>query len=880
MEYNESNFFYLRNTSIEKYYEPLVRAEYVCEYFPVATKIIVRKVIEEFLKDIAEKHGIESNVAAWQLVNNISISKNFFLPEEIYKYIEIILVNAYDHSTHNHKKKRISKHPIEILEIVNNVLCWYLNITENQLIIPDKNLNFRAPSTIEYMEKEIVRIDKELILKDSCINNLRKKLIEQATHLSNISDMNNNIIAVKEEKSDLEKIKIILKKKIQEQRKQVLDMENHYITYIKKVENLKEKCNESQELIFGKESQLVKAEIQKEEVRELISKLEEQDDSIKRIEQYLEEELKVLRQAYENLVDLIKKYEDNLETIEFSYDKELQKKLESQQKNIVIKINFEDRIFNENIELYSHNIMEVKKRTLIFKEILNEKVNKEIKYELFYKSFLNLSGKELRIIYILVNSINTISNLFSNSKEFPSKDIEDKFLNILNKRLEELKSVNDNELKLIIYYKLMKLAGISLGKIYNRKNFIQNLEGIVEKTYEFLSNKSDFKENINKVDAMTMYYFSKIIAALKNRNASIHISDELVHRIYKNIIELKDKVEKDIKRKALHEKYNLDTMTEDMFRIAIKDHFFEFLSIMIYCGDISRFREFYIIIFEIYNLIEKRVPVEEEEEDLIKKFPNKYFIILMFMSSKDHLVGERLEEGLLAVLVTEIIGVELLLNNEIVSLNSYKEMIDLWKEKQHKYSDIWIEKSEKENELKLLILEKQGLEADHQDLIDESNILVKRLANYEDEFKEIIMNSDKRVLLPSYLNYHELRNKKELAEKNINESKNKFGVLKSMISPNVWKEKANKFVSEANMFEAEKLLVEEAKQKSYFKNEYSVFEELEDRVMKAKDLLNKSEENLKNMYLVIENIIVKINELDKQLSTLKEIYWDMEEVYY
>lgn len=880
MEYNESNFFYLKNTSIEKYYEPLTRAEYLCEYFPEVTKIITRKVIEGFLKDIAEKHGIESNIAVWQLFNDIYLSESFFLPEEVYKYIEIILTNAYDHPTNNYKVKRITKHPIEILEIVHNVFCWYLNITENQLIIPDKNLNFKAPSTIEYMQKEIVRIEKELILKDREINKLRQKLIEQAVYSTNISGINNAIIAIKEEKADLEKMQIMLKQKIQVQRKQVSDMEKNYNTYIKRINNLSEKCNESQELILGKESQLVKAEIQKQNVKELISKLEEEDDSIKRIEEYLEEELKILRQAYENLVDLIKKYEDNLETIEFSYDRDLQKKLESHQRNIMIKINFEDRIFNENITAYSQNIAEAKRKGLIFKEILNEKINKEIKYELFYKSFLNLAGKELRIIYILVNSINTASNLFTNSKELPSRAVEDKFLEIINKRLEELKNVNDNELKLIVYYKLIKLSKIVSGKIYNKKNFIQALDEVVEKAYESLSNKVNFEEGISKVDAIIAYYFYKIISTLKNRYAGVHVGDELISRIHKNIIELKDKGENTARRKIFHEKYNLDTMTDGMIKSAIKSHPFEFLSIMISLGSSANYKEFYIIIFEIYNLIEKRFSFAGEEEGLINKLPNEYFMILMFLSSKDDLLDEKLYEGLLPVLVMEIITKDLLLHSEEINLESYKEMVGLCKQKQHKYSDIYMEKEEKESELKLLIQEKQDLEVKHQELVNNNDTLLERYANYNEEFKNIIMNSDKRVLLPSYLNYHELRSKKEAAEKSINESKNKFGTFKSMLSPGIWKEKASKFVSEANMLEAEKLLIEEAKQKPYFKKEFSVFAELEEMINKAKVLVNKNEENLKNKNLIIENLTGKINELDKQLSTMKEIYLDIEDVYY
>lgn len=43
MEYIESNFGYLKGTKIEKYYDHLIKAEFLCEYYPIVTKIIVRK---------------------------------------------------------------------------------------------------------------------------------------------------------------------------------------------------------------------------------------------------------------------------------------------------------------------------------------------------------------------------------------------------------------------------------------------------------------------------------------------------------------------------------------------------------------------------------------------------------------------------------------------------------------------------------------------------------------------------------------------------------------------------------------------------------------------------------------------------------------------
>ena len=121
VEYNESNFLYLKTTSMDKYYNELAKAEYICEYCPKITKLIVRKVAEGILKDIGEKYNIESDVAAWQLLKNIRLSSSFFMPDEIYDSIEIVLVNGYEHPCYHNRNKKISKDSIEILETKNPI---------------------------------------------------------------------------------------------------------------------------------------------------------------------------------------------------------------------------------------------------------------------------------------------------------------------------------------------------------------------------------------------------------------------------------------------------------------------------------------------------------------------------------------------------------------------------------------------------------------------------------------------------------------------------------------------------------------------------------------------------------------------------------------
>lgn len=164
-----------------------------------------------------------------------------------------------------------------------------------------------------------------------------------------------------------------------------------------------------------------------------------------------------------------------------------------------------------------------------------------------------------------------------------------------------------------------------------------------------------------------------------------------------------------------------------------------------------------------------------------------------------------------------ITSVSLVSDNDFINLEGYNDLVKLWKQKQQKYNDICMKKEEEESSLGLIMREKLELEINQKELSEAYDTLVRRYGSYESEFKNLIMNSEKRVLLPSYFYYDDLCNKKKLAEKHINESKNKIGTLKSMFSIEVWKDQANKFINESNMLEAEKLLIKEAKQKPYFK---------------------------------------------------------------
>ena len=461
------------------------------------------------------------------------------------------------------------------------------------------------------------------------------------------------------------------------------------------------------------------------------------------------------------------------------------------------------------------------------------------------------------------------------------KSNEDKFLESVSRNLEELKNINDDEIKLILYYKLIKISQVSFGNIYNRRQFIKALDSMVDRAYEILMPKKDFNGKPRKLEAINAYYLEKVVLNLKNKGSNLQINEELADKIYKEIMVLKKNTQNIGKENIYNDKFNLENMSESMIRTSIKSHIFIFLSMMVDLGEITSYKKISSIIFEVENLIDKRhLANEYDNKNVAINFSNEYFMILLLLSSGSLSLNQKEQEELLPLLIMLIMGADLISDNEVINLENYNTIVHLWRHKQRKYNDICIEKKNRKSELESLIKQKQELEISFKKLSKAHSALSDNYDSYKEEFKKIVMNSEKRVLLPSFSEYYKLLIKKEEAEEQINEYKNTLGTLKSILSPEIWKDQASKLINESNMIEIEKALIEEAKHKAYFGKEYQVFEDLKVKIQDINELINKETENLKNKNLLIDNMKTKINELQRQLSTMKDVYLDIEEGYY
>ncbi|AQS08265.1 hypothetical protein CLOBY_03350 [Clostridium saccharobutylicum] len=875
MKYIESNFSYLRETKLKKYYDELVKAECAVERFPRISKIIIRRVVEDLLRFIAKEKNIDTNICMNTLIQNIKFNFDFLFPQEIYNKIDIIRFNGNEPVVNNNISNRIIKSPIELLEITHNILCCYLKETEPQSMIKIKDLTFTAPTTIEYDRIELKKLRKEILLRKNKIDDLRIKVIELGNQSKSIRELTNIIIATREEKVNLESMEKILVSKINRYNIELVNLDENYEMYIKGFNQLKKECYDNNELLIIKEDQLLRAELENQEVRNLIKSLEEQDREIAKQVDIIDGQLEQIRKLYESSLNKSNTYQDIIETIEFSYDDKLKTELQFQKTSVKMEVEFEDRKFNEVIAIYNRNIDDLKRKIKIFKEILSEKIKKEIKFEEFYRGFLNLDGKQLRIIYSMI--VNNKKTQVDKSKELLLKKVnEQSFNDSLNERLESLKNISDDNIRLFLYYKLIKVGDVRFGSMYNKRKFINTLDRMIEKSYGILTTEKEFRTGYNKLESIVMYYLEKVMRNLKNRYSNIQIHEELIDDIF-NVIRMLNSCATEI----IHNKIDVKSAPDDILKAAIKKEPFAFLEIIIDFAGIELYYKICNIIFKFSQLIVKSYSSSLVNNELsLLRFLNGPFLMLVFMSSEGPILNKKQDEKLLALIVMEILIVEFNSKDKKVDLIRYDKMVELWKHKQQKYNDIFIEKQDKEHVVKLLSKERCDLEIKYNKAVGNYNELNYMYNNYNEKFKSIVLNSNKGTLLSSYAKYIGLIDKKLEAENRISEAKSKLGTFKSVLSPELWKSHSDKIRSESEIVEAEKMLILEAKNSPHFQEEYQVFEKLKKEISKAKNILDEEKHSLDEKIVSINELKNKIDELDNQLNIIKDIYVDMEEGYY
>ncbi|WP_159149950.1 hypothetical protein, partial [Clostridium neonatale] len=67
----KGNFFYLKNTSLSEYYTDIIKAQCASDKYPMITKILLRKIVEDIVRKVAKKYGIYSKENMRNLITSI-----------------------------------------------------------------------------------------------------------------------------------------------------------------------------------------------------------------------------------------------------------------------------------------------------------------------------------------------------------------------------------------------------------------------------------------------------------------------------------------------------------------------------------------------------------------------------------------------------------------------------------------------------------------------------------------------------------------------------------------------------------------------------------------------------------------------------------------
>lgn len=771
MQNIRSNFVYLQGTSLKKYYRDLVRAENVCEKLPDATRFIVRKVMDDLLRNIAEKNS-ENNILNF---NELIDRSKKFLPGNIYEYVNIIKINTDNIDRINIEKNMIRNH-VQLLGLIHVILIWYLkNITEE--ISKSRVISFEAPKTINTEKEELVIMKKEIDDIDYEISKFRNLIISGETDFNKINYIREDIEKLKMHKRHSEPFYNELRNKIYEHEEDLEYVNEDYERAKKKIEELDRDIWGAYGALVNKERMLINIEQENRELGSLVKQLEQKNEQVDWNQKYSKFDLESIRDIYKKVNNLTKQYKKVLEEIKFSYDKMLEKILEKDRAAIRTELNFQDSIFNEKVESYMKNVNGIKSRTKILKEMfydttLNNSVHRE-----FARSFFYLDGMQLRVFYTMMSKVDNISVFLNKSKEILSQSKNDVFMDYIRDNAKELDKYSDEEVKLKLYYKLMELSKLPYRDFEDRFEFIKTLDSIVEKAFLILKQKKDFKEDAgSKLESIKAYYLSKME----------------------------------------NSKGNEEVITEKN------------------------------LIGSVYNW--SFVFHQNREEELIP-----LFVMQCLITDKKSYEREYNFEG-------------------------HEKLIELWSRKQNKYSMIFASKKNAENNLITLLKEKREIEKRLRGFTKANSELGSNYNVYELEFRNIVLKSEKLKFLKLYPKYEEALHKKIESDNMISEAKNKLGIIKSVLSPDMWKSHSEKASIDLSFSNIEKRIIEEAKCSIYFQEEFKEYLNHIEKVEDISQLISSSKEELKEKNNLIEENKNKIKEYQKQLRIIKDEYPDMKNV--
>ena len=306
---------------------------------------------------------------------------------------------------------------------------------------------------------------------------------------------------------------------------------------------------------------------------------------------------------------------------------------------------------------------------------------------------------------------------------------------------------------------------------------------MIQSAYVILTETKDFNYYLSKTHAIKVYYLKKVIEKLKNRYKNIKFRDELIFKIYDEIVKLSFKNEV-----YFAESLKIDVMNEHSLKASIKKQTFEFLSIIIELGEESDYRVVYSVIFQFLKDITASSHETAREQLSLEKFLTGPFRIMLFISAGDGFNSRYLDQ-VIPLFVGEVLISDSLTYSTKVDFDSYNRMIDVWKNKQNFYRDKFNEKNDICEKLNDLLNEKIILERNIESLCHEEETLKQKYAKKINESNFIQIQTkiieeakDSFFFRKEYDVFNEIKNSLGEIDNNLHNNKKILEEKKSIIS--------------------------------------------------------------------------------------------------
>ena len=846
-------------------------------------KIEFEEKIKQFKKEYSETEQASNENELTAVKKEIIIKNNEI--EELNSKIDDLKEESKDKLELQKTIKRINIEK-ENLELRDSSLTKKIEEHNIKLkSIEEQYLNkLKSKEAIYLKEKEeLNKIKQQIDLKNGEINKLKIKIDELEKKSNEINLLKISIDNLQSEKNYLEDRDRILNNKILEKNRELAKIKEDYKANAEKIIMLRRERNESNESLKKKEKKLINVEKENFELKKHIKEIEEQakieaikkDEELKIKEKELQIETEKVRQAYKNSFDLTRDYQDVLEKSEYNFDKDEEKLLNIKKVEVKGKLIQEDKNFHNNLNEYSKGMKEINEIMKIFKKKLDEKSIRDGEYLAFYRGFLGLEREKLRILYTMITKVNISSILINKSKELLSQSNEDKFMEYINRKAKELKNLSDEEIRLKTYYRLIKLTDLQYRRIYERKSFVETLDDIVNAGHSILESKKDFIGGDLKLEAIGTYYLEKVLEDFKNKydSGNIKIQQEMIDKIYNNFQRLDEKT-----RKEIYEKLHLNNISENKIKEAVSSAPFLFLSTIVSVGGFPAFSAVSSMIFDISHVLGTTFSYEGYigAPSLLSFFSGPFMIMLFIVNGGFLLTQHKKQQlELVPLFIMQTIITNVALEETEINFDNYNTMIELWKKEKANFDRISLQKRMQEIILDNLTKERDEFAVKSEQISKAVYTLWEEHAQYMYKFKDLVISSDKKEYLKSYAQYSSNISKIEMAKKEIDDSKNKHGLLKSIFSVDMWKGQSSKLLSEMNITNIEKSLVEEAKQSQYFKEESAAFLEVQQKIDALNSIHNKTKEKIKDKNNLINVSRNKINLIENDLIKINSEYPDI-----